>query len=241
MHIAVADLVTGCYPHSAAVAGIIGAKANNGIGIQGILPNVQIVSISVSSALTIAPDFPHNCQNPTFSASNVKSALDWVELDLTNNNSGRPAVVNISLNADSTDPGWPAMKSDIQALVANTSNGHVGAFVVQSAGNNLDEVCNHAFTANLCLPSVADGVMVVGAINSHGQPVVPLNGFPGFWEDYGAFLHDSGSNFGNGVEVWAPGENILTTASNSTYQLLDHTTIYYQDGNISYSSVGRGS
>lgn len=189
--------VVGCYSHSTGVAGIIGAKLNT-VGVKGVLPSANIISVSVldpaaggASCLSQA--------NPT--ATNVKTALEWVFNDIaTNVHNGIPAVVNLSSNF-TTAADRNLINPEMAALGAATP----GALVVQSAGNQFQDACNYAYSPQ----NSNDGVVVAGAINNHGQPVVPLNGMTGFWREWSEFGHESGSNYGSCVEAWAPGDVIL--------------------------------
>lgn len=229
--------VVACYTHSTAVAGIIGAKSN-GTGVIGIDPGVKIVSVSIldPAAYPNTPTGPcvqePTAAGATIESSRVKSALDWVASDIAaNNHTGKPSVVNLSLNWATPDQ-WPAsgisaVKTDMAALGA----GNPGAFVVQSAGNQYGNACTYAYAPQ----SNTDGIMVVGAINNHGQPVVPLFGAPGFWKDLSEngsnFGHEAGSNFGSCVEAWAPGDAVFTTAG----------PLNNQAGNTVYSTYAYGS
>ena len=233
-----ATYMVSCYTHSTAVAGVAGAYAGTSTGIQGVNPGAAIVSVTIldsnsndgTGATSSQPDFSHNCMNlpalpNTLSTSNVKSALDWVAQDIqSTNNTGRPSVVNLSLNA-SNDPGFSGLATDMQAL----ANATPGAFIAQAAGNFFEDSCTHAYSHQICLPLSNDGIMVVGAINNHGQPVVPLNGLPGMWEDFAAFGHEPGSDWGAGVEVWAPGERVDITVADD-YILRFGKQIFYQNG-----------
>lgn len=104
--------VVGCYAHATHVAGIIGARANNGKSTAGIYAGVKMVSVATTSRTT---DFPSNCGNTTSPASDVVDpnstvnsrigyALDFVYWDTANNNSGLVSIVNVSMNPGAM--GW---------------------------------------------------------------------------------------------------------------------------------------
>jgi subtilisin family serine protease len=194
---AIMPKVVGCYSHSTGVAGIIGAKLN-AVGIKGVLPSAKIVSVSVLDPAAGGASCLSQT-NPT--ATNVKAALEWVFNDIaTNVHNGIPAVVNLSSNFTSA-----ADRNLINPEIASLGAGTPGALVVQSAGNQFQDACNYAYSPQ----NSNDGVVVAGAINNHGQPVVPLNGMVGFWREWSQFGHESGSNYGSCVEAWAPGDVIL--------------------------------
>lgn len=193
-----------CYTHATAVAGIIGAKSN-GKGTVGINPGVKIVSVSITGKVSSG----YSCANQRSSdafISAIYQALDWVKADIAAHPSPKLAVVNLSANFSPSSGLGPVFSS-----LATPVGAYRGAFVVQSAGNQFKNACTWAYNST----SQTDGIMVVGAINNHGQPVVPLNGSPGFWksvyEGKQAMGHEAGSNYGSCVETWAPGDAILTT------------------------------
>jgi subtilisin family serine protease len=218
-----------CEAHSTMVAGIIGA-VNNSKGVRGVDAGVQLVSVSV-----LAPTSTTNTHCVTNSAPEVSgnnqatrslAALDWVASDIqANNHTGKPSVINMSFNWI-TPTNWPAIDvsnftDKIRRVAANEFP--PGAFIVQSAGNKFKDACLYAY--NPPQPPALDGIMVVGAINNHGQPVVPLNSVTGFWKDLstadGAIGHEEGSDFGPCVEAWAPGDAVYTTAAPPAAQLGD--------------------
>ncbi|MEO7734378.1 MAG: S8 family serine peptidase [Kofleriaceae bacterium] len=215
--------VVGCYTHSTMVAGTVGATNASG-GTRGVYPGVSIVSVSL-----YRPDAgAHTCLSGINSnAGDVAQALDWIGANiLATNHTGRPSVVSLSFNW-SFNQVPPGLFAQIQSVTHATP----GALFVQSAGNFYKDACASAF--NPTLPN--DGVIVVGAINAHGQPVKPLNGLPGFWKDVAGPLHQSGSNFGACVEAWAPGDAVLTTVGDILGQ--QGTTVYSSYAYVSGTSL----
>jgi len=247
--------LVGCYPHATAVAGVIGAK---GIVTQGINPNVQIISVAVSLYA------PNTLCMPTGPTTQIlKSALDWVANDITQNNAGGlTSVVNVSINWSPNDPNdkngtyKAGVETDMQALGSPASG--PGALVVQAAGNYYQDACAHAYARpGGAAVSATDGIMVVGALNTHGQPVVPLTTFPdpvtqtgnpprpqngpwGFWKDAAQFDYDFGSDYGGCVDTWAPGDGIYVPMANPTFR---NVAGHYQVGNVPtpYADYGFGS
>lgn len=76
---AIMPYVVGCYAHATAVAGVIGAKTN-GKGVEGIAPNVRLVSVSFT---TPNLDSANACNRVDLVASKVQAALNWVKADIT--------------------------------------------------------------------------------------------------------------------------------------------------------------
>lgn len=215
-----------CYTHSTAVAGVIGAK---GLKSWGVNPNVNIVSVSTYYGTEII--YP-NCQPANlFNPGSIRAALDWVKSDISlRNPSGLTSVVNLSFNWVS--PSLPGASKIMEAIadLSHPTSGP-GALVVQSAGNQHEDACLHSYSST----AVNDGVLVVGALNTHGQPVVPLTDNKGFWRDSAPFPnHEAGSNYGSCVELWAPGDGLYMPMANP-----DNGNI--QDGNTLYTTYGFGS
>lgn len=130
----------GCNPHATAVSGIIGARSNSK-GVVGINPGVKIVSVSFSKpgvSPTYSCDYSDNLD-----ASKVGAALDWVKQDIINHPSAKLNVVNISANGSSF---VTTIAAKIRSLATpDTSVGHPGAFVVESAGNQFSNACSYAY------------------------------------------------------------------------------------------------
>ncbi len=202
----------GYYAHSTFVAGIIGAW-NNGSGVIGVDSGVNIVSLAYGD---------DSCSSAT--TSNIISALEEAKARIMASTSGRVGVVNLSSNPyDSNTRQIPAdVKNSISGLITpNPSTGYPGAFFVQSAGNYMDDACSRSFNDHL--PS--DGAMVIGAMDSNGQPVQPLNGDNGFNQGNTTFhFPEPGSNYGTCVDVWAPGKKIKSTWNDGSNPTGDGTS-----------------
>jgi hypothetical protein len=243
--------MVGCYPHATAVAGIIGGKGIIGgrmTGSYGINPGVKIISVEVSDGGLVDND--HNCLIQGFkqhetTASGISSALDWIYSDTVSKNNPLTSVVNISSNWDPKSDSSNDIDLARTAMytLANPPRGR-GALIVQSAGNNYEDACKYAYNpngGNVALTT--DGIIVVSAVNTHDQPVIPLvslgstcngTGNCGFWKDSAQFRRDHGSNYGPCVDMWAPGDGIYTTVPNPT-------TTLQQDSSIIYATYGFGS
>ncbi|NHZ78585.1 S8 family serine peptidase [Massilia sp. CCM 8695] len=196
----------GKYPHATFVAGIIAAR-NDQLGVTGVNAGAKLVSLAYGDP---------TCAVGSGSLANVIAALDEAKRRIQAE--GRMGVVNLSSNSQLVNlpparaPIAAAFLASVRSLIApNSATGYRGAVFVQSAGNNYRDACAYSF--NDRLPS--DGALVVGAIDSNGQPAQPLNGS-------GAFLPldpkgqvEMGSNFGNCVDAWAPGKSVRSTWMNS--------------------------
>lgn len=211
--------VVGCYPHATHVAGIISAPRNS-VGVVGVDSSVPVVSVSVF------PGANKNYNCGYGSPTHIAAGLDKIKALITAR--GRVGVINISMNTPDRQPTnlfkRTATLGQKLQLVATPAPGYPGAFIAQSAGNGAKNACNYAYDAT----SINDGIMVVGAIDINGQPVVKLNGQSGFRNNKWAG-DEAGSNHGACVSVWAPGNNIYSTWAGVAPGAI-------QSGNLTYSN-----
>lgn len=218
----------GCYSHATHVASIINATYGN-VGTVGILPSVPIVSVSAAAQIRNHSN-GRECGDPgSVTTPGIAAALDWVKHDIIYNGLYRVGIVNISLNSN-TDWGTSGtLSAKVQDLATPYIGGFVfmGAFVAQSAGNNISNACTYSY-ANT---STSDGIMVVGGVQASGGPVTNLNG--GYnTPTYTAY--EPGSNWGSCVEVWAPSQVIWGAWGPNSYDPNDDTT--WQLDNVTYQN-----
>ncbi len=248
--------VVGCYAHSTHVAGIIGAENSNGQTTAGVYAGVGIVSVSVLSDT----NGTGICGNSAIATSSVGYALDYVYAQAVSNINGPVAIVNISINGGqmgwsynqegnlATEPNYGKVSKLARPAILKGGEHYKGTFVVQSAGNFFDDVCtlrSYPNTSRAYMPYPAnypfnsadalDGIMVVGAVKATGVAVstsepfsatIPANltGLPG------------PSNYGRCVDIWAPGDAIVSTWGNHSSPNTVVGTSY--SGNPSSGSSG---
>jgi hypothetical protein len=233
--------VVGCYPHATHVAGILSA-AQNGAGVVGVDLSVPVVSVSAADS---------NKNNQTYNCgygspdSYIDTGLDKIKALISAG--GRVGIINISLNPQDNALSNPfastALLGQKLLSVATPAPGYPGAFIVQSAGNYAKDACVSAYDAH----ANNDGIMVVGAVDINGQPVVDLNGINGFRNRalLGAVTGATqpGSNFGPCVDTWAPGNSIYSTWADwdSIANFIAITPNVRQSGNYTYSKYGQMS
>ncbi|MEH6422317.1 S8 family serine peptidase [Pseudomonas sp. CGJS7] len=172
--------------HGTHVAGTIAAVTNNGVGVAGTAPNAKIVPIRVLG----------KCGGY---GSDISDAIIWAS---GGNVPGAPAnpnvadVINMSLG--STGPtACPQVYRD--ALAGAVQRGTV---VVVAAGNSNADATQAANTQGQAVGYTmtnCGNVISVGAVDSNGRRYnqVALGG--------------GGSNWGPGVDLAAPGVEVLST------------------------------
>lgn len=170
--------------HGTHVAGIIGAEAKNKIGVVGVASQVEIIPVQVLGKKPSEPIKPLSIESldPLDPSEAGKEQLVSNLGDLV----ARGVTYAIRSKADviNFSMGWPESSDSLylRKVIAEAQNR--GILIVAAAGNDS--------TRALLRPCAYPGVICVGA---HGPD--------------GAFSHFS--NYGSGVDVAAPGTNILST------------------------------
>lgn len=160
--------------HANHVAGILTARANNSVAVRGINPLGPVISVHRGDYVM-----------------DMQASLDWIMADTEQK--GIYAIANLSTNSAHTNSS-----GDLGPYIKRLS---ARVLFVQSAGNQRDDACNHAWD----IPEVNDGILVVGGIDADGAQAIPYDntGIGWYWEP--------GSNFGSCVEVWGPSQDVLST------------------------------
>jgi subtilisin family serine protease len=162
--------------HGTHVAGIIAARAGNGIGGAGLAPGAQLMIVKVLDA--------HRSGTAAGLAEGIRYAL-----------AHGATIINTSVNGDGTSR--PLQDALRQADAA-------GALVVASAGNDGRDIDQDpSYPASYADPSIV-------SVASESQ-----GGMLSSFSNYGA----------QSVDIAAPGENILSTASTGDYELRSGTSM----------------
>ena len=143
-----------CNGHGTHVAGVVGGAA-----------------YGVAKSATLVPVRTLDC-NGAGSISTLLAGLEWILQDHAQ--SGRPGVVNMSLNGDASS----ALDDEVNRLVA------AGLTTVVAAGNNNQDACRTS-------PARVPAAITVGASTENDERA-------------------SFSNYGNCVDIFAPGSNIIS-------------------------------
>jgi len=133
--------------HGTLVAGLIGAKTNNGLGIAAVAPNVEIQPVRVLSWLGGTD-------------ADLAAAITWASGGVVSGvtiNSTPADVINMSLGGiGSCDP---ALQTAIDGAIGR------GVVVVAAAGN----LISGGRDASGIFPANCSGVLVAGATSSSGE------------------------------------------------------------------------
>ncbi len=179
--------------HGTHVAGIISAEAGNQIGVRGVSSRVQILPVQVIGVGPSEPLKPQSVRPMSVKDLIPKSLMDpseSVQKPQANRSLGdlvaRGVIYAIRSGAKvlNFSLGWPQARDSeyMRSIIAEAQKR--GAIIVAAAGNDS--------TRALLRPCAYDGVICVAA---HGPD--------------GSLAHFS--NFGSGVDIAAPGINILST------------------------------
>ncbi|KXZ55015.1 hypothetical protein GPECTOR_3g178 [Gonium pectorale] len=193
--------------HGTKIAGVIGARPNNGIGLAGVAPNLRQMILKVT-------DESLDTANPPYAYSDVVRAVDYAY--------GKGArIFSMSFGPDarysktsSNKPGLDEAASAYSNLFQKYSN----ALFVAAAGNewtSLDGWRSSNYTYPPCMVD-APNVMCVGGTNASDALfyVFVMNAA-------------AGTNFGaNTVDLGAPAHSIYTTdiAFNNFYSTVSGTS-----------------
>ncbi len=136
--------------HGTMVAGVVGAQANNGIGIAGASYNAKVLPIKVF-------DEEGRC-----TTADLIAAYDYLAGLIAAGSASNLKVVNLSLGyyADALDEADSALQKAIASL-----RDDYGVLTVCAAGNGLDSATG---TDKLCLPSDFEECLSVTALNESG-------------------------------------------------------------------------
>ncbi len=136
------------------------------------------------------------------SLSGIIAGIDYVT-SLNENNPGTVDVINMSLGG-SGDCGTAYQKA------INATN-YYNVTVVVAAGNDGDDAANHR-------PANCDNVITVSAIKD-------TDGMPGGADGSGDDKFASFSNYGETVEISAPGVSVLSTWKDASYNTISGTSM----------------
>ena len=212
----------------------------NGIYAGANMVSLSVLSRTGSDMCANYSGDPPNTPSFPVYRSRIGYALDYIYWDtLYNNIQQWVNIVNISINSagvaingSTPQVNWAKAKKVIAPDTVFVGCGiqpdcteeeqyryYPAAFIAQSAGNqNKNETCIGQFDAHYLPRAVPpggpgvvaddeDGFMVVGAINRYGNRPTEFMASTGVVPA----VADGGSNYGDCVDIWAPGDEIVST------------------------------
>ena len=194
-------------PHSDLV-NIVQAPALNQ-PIPSALPHAFHVAGILSAAMNgamvrgINPGAQIIAVNRGSTDAEIRQALDWVLGDAEWR--GIHAIANVSSNSTRWANGDPSQIANFMRRMSNR------VLVVQSAGNQHADACQFAYGPT----SAKDGLIVVSAVDENGRQPVP---FAINAQNWGG---EPGANWGTCVEMWAPGQRVLSTWNTTPTAVID--------------------
>lgn len=151
------------YAHGTAVAGIIAASANNGIGGRGVAPDASLVSLNMLESQSIT--------DWSLPLESLVRGIDESSIDIFNNSWGSIAGT-VHPNPDSTDSLYYQFANQLKYGTLHGRDGK-GAIYVKSAGNDRQRVIGDKWrpfwNANLDPEQVERFMIVVGASKADGK------------------------------------------------------------------------
>ena len=204
--------------HGTHVAGILAAGYNNTIGIAGVAPKVTLYGYSILGEQSDSVI--------TDSNKNLTGYMEW-KYALAKLITSNCKVINVSMGLTKPDADVSMEQGNILGSFLDKML-HKGYdfVIVQSAGNSIKnestqlyETTNAINSGLFCwitIPEVKDRIIVVGNIGSNGSH---KNGLFGWFGErvFDGFFFARGSNYGERIDVVAPGTDIYSTLPKNKY------------------------
>lgn len=192
--------------HGTHVSGTIAACFNNGKGIAGVAPKVVLYGYSILGS-------------ETDSVVRTKTLVGYMECKyaLARLITANCKVINVSMgnkepDFKSTEAGGRLYGNFLKKLLDNGYD----FVVVQAAGNDSTYTGGNGGFVGVTQPDVKDRIIIVGSAGNNGSH---KDGFLGMFGDrvFDGYHYSDISNFGERVDVVAPGENIYSTVPDNGY------------------------
>lgn len=195
--------------HGTHVSGILAACYNNNKGITGVAPKVTLYGYSISQANN---DIPF---------------IGWMEWKyaLANLITSNCKVINVSMGdiVDSQE-GIQQFRNIFGVFLNKLIIKGYDFVLVHAAGNDSMDARLHVPFSCITEPAVKDRIIVVGNIGSNGSHKNGLFGLLGE-RVFDGYYYAPDSNFGERVDIVAPGENIYSTFPNNHYKKKSGTSM----------------
>lgn len=191
--------------HGTHVSGTFAACFNSSKGIAGVAPKVTLYGYSMLGSST---------DNIVTDANKAMAGyMEWkyaLSLLITSN----CKVINVSM-------GWTTNQNEqyevFGAFLNKLLTKGYDFLIVQAAGNDSMDATDAGLFANISNSDVRERIIIVGAIGNNGSH---KNGLFGWFGDrvFDGYYYADFSNFGDRVDVVAPGVNIYSTVPGNKYE-----------------------
>lgn len=192
--------------HGTHVAGTIAAKYNNGIGVAGVAPTAKLYGYSMMGSATDSTVRDHT----------LTGEMEW-KYALAKMFSANCRVINVSMGLLHPSFEESARMGEVYGnYLKKFLNRGYDFLIVQSAGNNGIDARQNGIFCGITDEEVVKHIIVVGWIDTNGST---HDGFLGMFGDrvFKGYKYDKDSNYGERVDVVAPGGKIYSTLLGNKY------------------------
>lgn len=192
--------------HGTHVAGTIAAKYNNGIGVAGVAPTAKLYGYSMMGSATDSTVRDHT----------LTGEMEW-KYALAKMFSANCRVINVSMGLLPPSFEESARMGEVYGnYLKKFLNRGYDFLIVQSAGNDGIDARQNGIFCGITDEEVVKHIIVVGWIDTNGST---HDGFLGMFGDrvFKGYKYDKYSNYGERVDVVAPGGKIYSTLPGNKY------------------------
>lgn len=210
--------------HGTHVSGTMAACYNSGKGIAGVAPKVTLYGYSIlgSSSDSVVTD----------SNKALMGFMEW-KYALANLITSNCKVINVSME-NRSDLDWQA---DVLGTFLNKliTKGY-DFVIVQAAGNRSVDARKSGLFTGITIPAVKERIIIVGAIGNNGSH---KNGLFGWFGDrvFDGYYYANFSNYGDRVDIVAPGVSIYSLVPNDKYENQFTFSINKKDYQVSWDGT----